>query len=76
MNRQFDRGIDRNPALNWRVLAVLNLYFGLMGVFYLLREGNMLEFKFSFIIFLLNLTWAGIIVYAQLRPPGVEHSSA
>jgi two-component system sensor histidine kinase PilS (NtrC family) len=26
LNRQFDRGIDRNPALNWRVLAVLNLY--------------------------------------------------
>jgi two-component system, NtrC family, sensor histidine kinase PilS len=26
LNRQLDRGIDRNPALNWRVLAVLNLY--------------------------------------------------
>jgi two-component system, NtrC family, sensor histidine kinase PilS len=30
LNRQFDRGIDRSmdrsPALNWRVLAVLNLY--------------------------------------------------
>ena len=65
----------RNQFL-FTLLAVLNLYFGLMGVFYLLREGNMLEFKFSFIIFLLNLTWAGIIVYAQLRPPGVEHSSA
>ena len=26
MNRQFDRRIDRDPALTWRVLAVLNLY--------------------------------------------------
>jgi two-component system sensor histidine kinase PilS (NtrC family) len=26
LNRQFDRGVDRNPALNWRVLALLNLY--------------------------------------------------
>ena len=26
MNLQLDRGKDRNPALNWRVLAVLNLY--------------------------------------------------
>ena len=26
MNRQLDRSIDRDPALGWRVLAVLNLY--------------------------------------------------
>ena len=58
------------------LLAILNLYFGLRGVFYFLREGNMLEFKFSFLIFLLNLTWAGIIVYTQLRPTSLEHNNA
>jgi two-component system, NtrC family, sensor histidine kinase PilS len=26
LNRQLDRSIDRDPALGWRVLAVLNLY--------------------------------------------------
>ena len=26
MNRQFDRSIDSKPALNWRVLGLLNLY--------------------------------------------------
>ena len=26
MNRQFDRSIDLKPALNWRVLGLLNLY--------------------------------------------------
>ncbi len=26
LNRQIDRELDAKPALNWRVLAVLNLY--------------------------------------------------
>jgi len=40
LNRSFDRNMDSRPALNWRVLAVLNLYrvltpLVLLGLFYL-----------------------------------------
>jgi|SRR6185312_13338825 len=49
------------------LLAFLNLYFGLMGIFYFIREGNMLGYKLSFFFFLLNLTWSAIIAYFQLR---------
>jgi hypothetical protein len=57
------------------LLALLNLYFGLMGVSYFIREGNILQYKLSFLVFLLNLTWSGVIVYCQLQAPRVEHRS-
>ena len=57
------------------LLAVLNLYFGLRGVFYFIHVGNILEYKLSFLIFLLNLTWSAIIVYYQIRSNGVETSN-
>lgn len=56
------------------LLAVLNLYFGLMGIFYFLRAGNIPEYKLSFLVFLLNLTWSVIIAYSQLRPLVIEHN--
>ena len=58
------------------LLAVLNLYFGIRGLFYFLRIGNIMEYKLSFLVFLLNLTWSAIIVYHQFRSDKVEHSSA
>lgn len=57
------------------LLAALNLYFGLMGIFYFIREGNILQHKLSFLVFLLNLTWSGIIAYSQLRARGVEYKT-
>jgi hypothetical protein len=60
---------------SFTLLAILNLYFGLMGIFYFMREKNILEYKFSFLVFLLNLTWSVTIVYFQSRSNG-EHRNA
>jgi hypothetical protein len=56
-------------------LAVLNLFFGLRGVFYFLLARNILEFRISFLLFLLNLTWSVIIIYSQIRSHQVDSSS-
>jgi len=62
--------VKRQPLRDkfpFTLLAFLNLYFGLMGVFYFVRQPNMLKHKVSFLFFLLNLVWAAIIAYSQLR---------
>jgi hypothetical protein len=58
------------------LLAFLNLYFGLMGVFYFVRQENISELKVSFFFFVLNLAWSLIIAYFQLRPYKTDHSGA
>jgi hypothetical protein len=57
---------------SFTLLAFLNLYFGLMGVLYFVRQRNILEYKTSFLVFLLNLTWSAVIAYVQLRKYGTE----
>lgn len=61
---------------SFTLLAFLNLYFGLMGVFYFVRQENISENQISFSFFLLNLAWSIIIAYFQLRPYQADHSEA
>ena len=61
---------------SFTLLSVLNLYFGLMGTYHLLRAGSVHLYEISFIIFLLNLAWAAIIVYYQLRSQEINPNSA
>jgi hypothetical protein len=49
-------------------LAVLNLYFGLMGIYHLLQGGSVHLYPISFILFLFNFVCTGIIAYYQVRP--------
>jgi len=49
------------------LLATLNLYFGLMGVYHMLQGRSLHLYPISFILFLLNFVWAGIMIYFQVR---------
>ena len=49
------------------LLVTLNLYFGLMGIYHMLQVGSVQLYPISFILFLLNFGWAGIIAFFQLR---------
>ena len=53
----------------YTLLAVLNLYFGLMGFYHLPIAGSFREYMFFYLLFFLNLTWAAIIGYLQLHRP-------
>lgn len=50
------------------LLAILNLYFGLMGIYHMLQGGSVHLYPTSFALFLFNLVWAGVIAYYQIRP--------
>jgi len=58
------------------LLAFLNLYFGLMGIFYFLRQRNILEHKIGFFFFLLNLIYSTIIIYSQLQTYESDHNES
>lgn len=50
------------------LLAMLNLYFGLMGLYHLPNAGPIREYFIYYAVFILNLAMAAIIiVYFQLR---------
>ena len=61
------------------LLAILNLYFGLQGIYHLLRARIVHQYGISFLFFLLNLAWFAMIAYFQIQPlkidrSGVDHS--
>ena len=58
------------------LLATLNLYFGLIGIYYLNAQAVTQIYRVSFVLCLLNLVWTGIIAYYQLRPKAINHSDA
>ena len=48
------------------LLAILNLYFALMGIYHMLQGGSVHLYPISFALFLFNFVWGGIIVYYQI----------
>lgn len=58
------------------LFATLNLYFGVMGIYHMLQGGSIHLYPISFILFLLNFAWAGIIVYYQVHPRQIYSDDA
>jgi hypothetical protein len=58
------------------LLATLNLYFGLMGIYHMLQGRSVHLYPNSFVLFLFNLVWAGIIAYIQIRRHHVRSRDA
>lgn len=54
---------------SFTLLATLNLYFGLMGIFHIFQGKAIHLYPISMVLFLLNIVWTAIIVYYQLKPP-------
>jgi|SRR6185437_401351 len=61
---------------SFTLLAALNLYFGLRGIYYLVNAGILQTYKISFVLFLLNLAYSSIIIYNQLNRPAIAHRNA
>lgn len=62
--------LKKRPLRNsftFTLLAFLNLYFGLMGIYHLMPPGSIHAYEFSFFVFLLNLSWAAVIILFQIR---------
>jgi hypothetical protein len=57
------------------LLAIMNMYFGIMGIYHLLNTGSVHTYAISFAIFSFNLVWTAIIVCCQFRSKRANQSS-